>query len=290
MKLGFLFANAGPFADPDLLTHFAVAAEAAGVESLWTVEHVFVPVGYKSQYPYDKSGKMPLGENTPIPDPVLPLAFAAAKTEKIRLATGVMILPQRHPAYVAKQMATLDVLSKGRAILGVGVGWLKEEFDALGVTFETRAERTREAVAAIRSLWRGNAEAFEGKFFRWGPVAAYPTPVQPRGVPIVVGGHTDIAAKRAARYGDGFFPGRGSETELARLVDVMRAECAKVGRDPSEIEITFPLLAQDMDFVRRCRSLGVGRLVTGPPGFDRKTLDSGVADLKKRFLDPVAAG
>lgn len=288
MKFGLLFANAGPFADPGLLGHFARSAEAAGIESLWTVEHVFVPLGYKSEYPYDKSGKMPAGESLPIPDPLLPLAYVAAMTETIRLATGVMILPQRHPAYVAKQMATLDLLSKGRAILGIGVGWLKEEFDALGVDFETRAARTRESVAAIRSLWRGQPEAFEGKFYRWGPVAALPKPVQPRGVPIVVGGHTDIAAKRAARYCDGFFPGRGSEKDLTRLVGVMRSECENIGRDPAEIEITWPLLSQDAGFIERCRDLGVGRLVTAPPGYDRKGVDEGLAAMKSNLLEAHA--
>src|SRR5262245_54083193 len=138
MKIGFAFANAGPFAEPSLIAHLARMADAAGVESLWTVEHVFVPAGYKSEYPYDKSGKMPGGEVLPIPDPVLPLAYVAAITSKIRLGTGVMILPQRHPAYVAKELATLDVLSNGRAMLGIGVGWLKDEVDALGRRVDSR--------------------------------------------------------------------------------------------------------------------------------------------------------
>jgi len=285
MKLGFAFANAGPFADPVTLAHLAENSEAAGIESLWTVEHVFVPAGYQSEYPYDKSGKMPGGDTLPIPDPVLPLAFVAARTSTIRLATGVMILPQRHPAYVAKEMATLDVLSKGRAILGIGVGWLKEEFDALGIPFESRAARTRESVAAIRSLWKGESKGFEGKFFKWGPVTALPKPVQPRGVPIVIGGHTELAAKRAARYGDGFFPGRGKEEDLSKLLDVMRRECERVGRDAAEIEITLALPARDPEAVRRCASLGASRLVMGPPGFDRKTIDGGLAALKSELID-----
>src|SRR6185295_4567501 len=199
MKFGIAFANAGPFAFPELLTHLAVEAERCGIESLWTVEHVVVPVGYESKYPYDPSGKMPAPENMPIPDPILPLAFAAAVTRKIRLATGVLILPQRHPFYVAKEMATLDVLSGGRAILGIGVGWLREEFDALGIPFEDRASRTHEAVRAIRSLWSATPQPFEGKHFRWGAVESNPKPIQAGGVPIVVGGHTELAAKRAAR-------------------------------------------------------------------------------------------
>jgi probable F420-dependent oxidoreductase len=285
MKLGFAFANAGPFADPATLAHLAERSEAAGIESLWTVEHVFVPAGYQSEYPYDKSGKMPGGDSFPIPDPVLPLAFVAARTSKIRLATGVMILPQRHPAYVAKEMATLDVLSRGRAILGIGVGWLKEEFAALGVPFESRAARTREAVAAIRSLWKGDPKGFEGEFFKWGPVTALPKPVQPGGVPIVIGGHTELAAKRAARYCDGFFPGRGKEEELKHLLDVMRRECDRVGRNAAEIEITLPLPARDPEAVRRYAALGASRLIMGPPGFDRKTIDDGLAALKSELID-----
>lgn len=279
MNVGFIFANAGPFADPATLTHLAESSEAAGVESLWTVEHVFVPAGYQSEYPYDKSGKMPGGDTLPIPDPLLPLAYVAARTSKIRLATGVMILPQRHPAYVAKELATLDVLSGGRAILGIGVGWLKEEFDALGVDFKTRAARTRESVAAIRSLWRGDTKGFEGEFFKWGPVTANPKPVQPRGVPIVIGGHTELAAKRAARYCDGFFPGRGKESELQNLIDIMKRECDRVGRNAAEIEITLPLPGRDAEAIRRYVKLGASRFVMPPPGFDPKGIDAGLAEL-----------
>src|SRR2546429_697979 len=154
MKFGIAYANAGPFGFPEPLAHLARTAEEVGIESIWTVEHVVIPVGYQSKYPYDPSGKIPGPENVPIPDPILPLAFAAAVTKKLRLATGILILPQRHPIYVAKEVATLDVLSGGRAILGIGIGWLKEEFDALGIPFAERAGRTREAVRAIRSLWR----------------------------------------------------------------------------------------------------------------------------------------
>src|SRR5216683_3451847 len=201
MKIGLTFANSGPFCSPDLLAHFAQTAERCGFESLWTVEHVVFPQNFKSPYPYSRDGKIPgANDEIPIADPLLPLAFAAAVTTKLRLATGVMILPQRHPIYVAKEVATLDVLSGGRAILGIGIGWLKEEFDALGIPFAERAARTRESVRAIRSLWKETPEAFAGKFFRWGPLESNPKPVQKPGVPIVVGGHGEWAARRAARY------------------------------------------------------------------------------------------
>ena len=168
MKFGLMYANAGPLGYPDNLKSLARTAEEVGIESMWVVEHVVIPVGYRSTYPYDPSGKIPGPENMPLPDPLLALTYAAAVTERIKLATGILILPQRHPIYVAKEVATLDVLSNGRAILGIGIGWLREEFDALGIPFEERAARTAESVRAMRSLWKGEPAPFEGKFFRWG--------------------------------------------------------------------------------------------------------------------------
>jgi len=285
MKFGIAFANAGPFADPDLLAHLAVEAERVGIESLWTVEHVVIPVGYASEYPYNRSGKMPGPDSVPIPDPLLALAYAAALTRTIRLATGVLILPQRHPFYVAKEAATLDVLSRGRAILGIGVGWLKEEFDALGIPFEERAGRTHETVRAMRELWKEGPSTFEGKYFQWSAVESWPKPVQLGGVPIVLGGHTDIAAKRAARYGNGFFPARADEARAAELLGVLRDECARLDRDPASVEITLPMPGHKLDRIQRLRDLGATRLTMGPPGFDKQ----GITDGLNRFVDEVAS-
>src|SRR6516225_462938 len=126
MKIGLMFANSGPMSDPTLFAHLVKTAESCGIESIWTVEHVVIPRDYKSVYPYSSSGKIPGKENVPIPDPLLHLAFAASITGKLKLGTGVLILPQRHPLYTAKEVASLDVLSNGRALLGIGSGWLKE--------------------------------------------------------------------------------------------------------------------------------------------------------------------
>jgi probable F420-dependent oxidoreductase len=284
VKFGIMFANAGPLGLPENLEHLARTAEAVGIESLWTVEHVVVPVGYQSEYPYSSSGRMPGRESAPIPDPLLPLAYAAAVTTNIRLGTGVLILPQRHPAYVAKQAATLDVLSSGRLLLGVGIGWLREEFDALGVPFEERTPRTEEAIRAIRSLWKGEPEPFEGRFYRWGPVESNPKPVQPGGVPIVVGGHVEGAARRAARLGDGFFPARGSLKELPGLLDALRDECRRIGRDPAEIEISTGGGRLDPDRVKRYQDLGVSRLVINPPGSDQESLARGLEQFAERVI------
>ncbi len=279
MKFGLMYANAGPFAFPEMLTHLAQTAERVGVESLWTVEHVVIPVGYASTYPYDPSGKIQAPDQVPIPDPLVALGYVAAVTTRIRLATGIIILPQRHPLYVAKEVATLDVLSHGRVILGIGVGWLAEEFQALGIPFEERAARTAEMVRALRALWKDEAAPFQGKFYRWPKVESHPKPVQKPGVPIVVGGHTELAARRAARYGDGFFPGVAEEAKLKDLLAIMRDECAKLGRDPATIEISAGRASPDRDGVKRLRDLGVSRFMVPPPAYDPDGITKGLERL-----------
>lgn len=287
MKFGIMFANVGPFAQPEMLTSFAQAADEAGIESLWTVEHVAVPVGYESTYPYSPDGKMPGPENSPIPDPILPLAFAAAVTKKIRFGTGILILPQRHPIYVAKEAATMDQLSNGRFMLGIGIGWLKEEFEALGIPFENRASRTRECVDAIRTLWKEGPQSYDGKFFQWPAIESNPKPVQPGGVPIVMGGHTDISAKRAARYSDGFFPAMQSLEQFEGLKKVLNAECARLGRDPSEIELSLGAGFADLDFVKKCQDLGIARLGIAPMGFDMDSIRNGLDTLNDTILSKI---
>ena len=283
MKFGLMFANVGPFGQPDGLENLARTAEEVGIESIWTVEHVVVPTGYRSKYPYNSSGRMPGPENSPIPDPLLSLAYAAACTERLRLGTGILILPQRHPAYVAKELATLDVLSGGRAMLGVGIGWLEEEFQTLGIPFRERAGRTEESIQALRTLWKPGAHAFKGRYYSFGEVESNPKPVQQPGVPILIGGHVDGAARRAARFGDGFFP-MGDAATLERLLGIMRDECAKLDRDPAEIEITSGGRT-DPDTIARYRDLGVSRMVMPPPAFDPEGLRKGLHE----FADNVIA-
>ena len=237
MKFGIAFANIGPLAEPDHAAEFAVAAEAAGFESLWTVEHVVVPADYRSTYPYDPSGRMIGGEDSPIPDPLIWLAYLAGVTSTIKLATGVVILPQRNPVVLAKELATLDQMSAGRLLFGIGVGWLEEEFDAIGVPFADRGRRTDDYVAALRSLWRDDKASHHSEFVDFTDCILRPRPVQ-TSVPIHVGGHTDVAARRAGRLGDGFFPAKGSHEELARRFDIVRATATEHGRDPSAIELT----------------------------------------------------
>ncbi len=237
MKFGLAFANLGPASSPDGALTFARAAEAAGFESVWTVEHVVVPAGYESTYPYDPSGRMPGPEDSSLPDPLIWLSFLASATTTLKLGTGVLILPQRNPLVLAKEVATLDVLSGGRVLLGIGSGWLEEEFDAIGVPFAERGKRTDDSVAALRALWSQEAASHDGISASFERCISRPQPVAGT-VPIHVGGHTEVAARRAGRLGDGFFPASGSHERLAELFALTRRTAEEHGRDPDAIELT----------------------------------------------------
>jgi probable F420-dependent oxidoreductase len=266
MRFGITFVNVLGFGKPEGAKAIATAAEDAGFDSLWTVEHVIVPKGYQSEYPYSDTGRMPGPEHSSIPDSFIWLSFVAAVTSTIKLATGVAILPQRNVIYTAKEIATLDRLSGGRVMLGVGAGWLAEEFAALGVPFERRGERLDEYIRALRVLWADDEPTFHGEFVDFEGALCRPQPVN-KAVPIIVGGHTKRAARRAGELGDGFVPGRTDPDELKELLDVMRRAADKAGRDPDAIEVTAGG-AMDPAGVERYRALGVSRLLVPPLAFD----------------------
>jgi probable F420-dependent oxidoreductase len=270
MKFALGYANAGPFAEPENAVGLAQLLEELGFESLWTVEHVVVPSGYQSPYPYSEDGRMPGGESVAIPDPLIWLTYVGAATTTLRLATGILILPQRNPIVLAKELATLDRLTSGRLELGVGVGWLEEEFDAIGVPFEERGRRTDEYIEVLRKLWREDESSYDGAFTRFAPLKSFPKPASANGPRIHIGGHTLPAARRAGRLGDGFFPGRGGD-EMVALLDEMRASARAAGRDPDTIEITGGG-ALDLDGVKQAADLGVARYLIPPLGWDLETL------------------
>jgi len=237
MKFGIMFANTGHGSSPEGATAVATAAEAGGFEAIWTVEHVVVPSGYESKYPYDPSGKMAGGaEEFDLPDPLIWLTWVAAHTTRIKLATGILIVPQRNPVITAKELATLDHLSGGRMVLGVGAGWLAEEFAALDVPFHDRGKRLDEYIAVMRALWSGDKTTFSGDYFDFENCISLPRPTNGT-IPVIVGGHSTAAAKRAGRIGDGFFPGSASATEIGELITLVRQTAEDHGRDPDSIEM-----------------------------------------------------
>lgn len=272
MKFTLHFGN-NTFPDLPSAIRMVKAAEAAGFDSVVAVDHVVFPHRYTSVYPYAPGGRLPGGPGSPLPDPLIWMAAMAAVTTKLRFMTGVIILPLRDPFVLAKQVATLDSMSGGRVELGIGVGWLKEEFEAMGVPFEKRGKRSDEYIAVMRKLWAEDGASFKGEFVAFDEVSSNPKPVN-RAIPIVIGGHSEAAAKRAGRLGDGFFPSIGAQVDTVPLFDVMRRAAEAAGRDPKSIEIMagcpdlLPGSGKDpRPAIEERARQGVGRIVLPLPRF-----------------------
>jgi probable F420-dependent oxidoreductase len=274
MKAGIIFANSGRFSRPELFAQLARDCEQLGFESIWTVEHVVIPNPHMP-YPGSRDGSMPGGDEVPIPDPLIPLAYAAAITTRLKFSTGVIILPQRHPLYLAKQLATLDLLSKGRLMVGVGSGWMTEEFDSLGIGYNVRGARTDESIQAMRAIWRDDVATFHGKHFHFHDVKSFPKPIQKGGIPIHVGGHSPAAARRAGKFGDGFFPTVTDPVKLKEMFGLVRDEAKKAGRNPDTIEFSA-MAAPKAESLKALAAVGVSRVVFGPPSSDPAKLRAGL--------------
>ena len=287
MKVGIAFANILNFGTPEGSIQFAQAAEKAGVDSLWTVEHVIYPSNYDSEYPYDTSGKMMMAPDTDLTDPLIWLTWLAANTSSIRLGTGILILPERNPLVLAKELGTLDSLSGGRVELGIGVGWLKEEFDALGIPWERRGARTDEYVAVMQKLWSGNEVSFDGEFVSFENISSNTKPVH-GSVPITIGGHSDAAARRAGRIGNGFFPGNG---DLQHMLNLMNESAEQNGRDPKEIEVNWgdnEIMGSDpIAAAEKLKSQGVTRIIVPSVMFLNNTEEQ-LAEFGERVVSKIS--
>ncbi|MEQ9450770.1 MAG: LLM class F420-dependent oxidoreductase [Pseudomonadales bacterium] len=290
MKIGLAFASSIAIDGAQALA-ICKRAEDAGLESVWGGEHVIMPDSITSKYPYTPDGKIPAEPETPIPDPLIWLAFAAAAAPTLRLGTCILIVPQRNPLILAKELATLDVLSGGRVELGLGVGWMKEEFDALGVDWARRGARNDEYIAAMQALWAGPHAEFHGEFVDFEPVTCSPRPVNGH-IPILVGGDTDAAVRRAVRLADGYFPGEGDADRLQALLQRLHKATEDAGRDPASIEINAMFGTQMADpeaGLEQLAALGVDRIMipafffAGPDGLDN------LSKLAERLM-PIAKG
>ena len=258
--------RSGVTSDPAWMTSFARHAEATGFESVVLVEHAVVVSDYDSTYPYSPSGKMPLPDDCSIPDPLDLIAYLAAVTERITLATGVLVLPNHQAVVLAKRIATVDVLSAGRVRMCVGVGWMDEELRATGADPRSRGRRTDETIAAMRALWadEGTEGAdFDGEFFSFHRAHSFPKPVRAGGVPIHIGGHSGAAARRAGRVGNGFQPLGLAPEELGVRLEQMRAAAEETGRDAGDIELSLSgyLPTTSEQDVADAESVGATRLV-----------------------------
>ena len=261
MKVGLIPVNVGS-SNVENMVGLAQLAEGVGFESVWTFEHVIVPVDYKSRYPYDESGKMGVTPETNFVDPLVALSAIAASTKTVRLGTGVNILSQANPLFLAKQAASLDWISGGRFMLGVGIGWLKEEFAAMGVPFDRRGARFDDYVQAMRKVWSGDVVEHQSDFLSWTGFKSYPVPVQDP-LPVIIGGSKGKAFQRIAKYGDGWYAPTSSVEGLAELMPQLDRACEAEGRDRSTVEVSAMWIpaVEGADVIPRYVDLGVSRLI-----------------------------
>ena len=261
---------------------------------MWAVEHLLVAVDYEPRYSYSADGRMPGAPGTVMPDPLEWLTYFAACTSTVRLATGVVVVPLHAPLVLAKRVATLDALSGGRVTLGVGLGWQVEEYRAVGVPYEERGARADEAIEALRACWGPDPVTFSGPFTEVPAASVLPKPTQGAALPIVVGGSTDFAARRAGRLGDGFFPYVCGPEDYAARIEVIRSTAAEHGRDPGAVELTvWPGSyrfgsAFDLDLAKAYADLGVTRFVVSAqeaPGATFDDLRRFLTDYRTQVLD-----
>lgn len=299
MKVGITCGGIGPYATGEFIRNSAIAAERAGFSHYLMPDHVVQFAEYpQSDYPYaggsgqeapEPSDDAPLhfdddtyanqDPRNPLIDPVMGMAWAAAATTTLEVGSNILVLPQRNPLFLAKTVATLDSFSNGRVMLGVGAGWAREEFDAVGVDFRQRGSRTDEAIEAMRRLWLDEFSSYQGKHFRFDKACSFPKPARPGGVQVLIGGESIAAMRRVARLGDGWLPYNMPVEDAARMVGDVREMTRAEGRDPDTLRIVKIVYSTATpDDLKRYRDAGVtefniassGEVAPSGPGLDAK--------------------
>lgn len=290
--------SSGVTADPQWLASYAGQLERLGFESIVMIDHPVVVVGHDDRYPYSGDGSWVMDTHAVIPDALEVLAFLAGVTSTLGLATGVLVLPVHHPAVLAKRLATIDRLSSGRLRVAVGMGWMHEEIEACGVDFASRGRRADETIDLMRALWSDDSPdglTASGEFFSLRGAVTRPKPVRPAGVPIVIGGHSPAAARRAGLRGDGFQPIGVDSDRLTELLAVMRRSAQAAGRDPSALEVSLgsALATVSAADVERLQAAGAHRVVAAATS-RLDDLDAAIEELtvaaRRLELQPRAAG
>lgn len=269
MRFGVTFPAAGALAAPRDFAKLAAQVETLGFDSGWVTDHVAMPVQVGSRYPYAADGAVTWPAATPWLDPLTALTWAAAATDTLRLGTSILVGGLRHPLLLAKQAASLDYLSRGRLVLGLGAGWLAEEFELVDQPFDRRYGRLAEQIELMRRCWLGQVMPYEGAFYRTEAFVMAPSPARP--VPILIGGHGPAALRLVARRGDGWHPTHLSPAQYAERLDALEPLLAAEGRSLSDVELTVRIgggTVVDDDLVDGYRSIGV-RLVVFDPDYSR---------------------
>jgi probable F420-dependent oxidoreductase len=280
MKIALFGINTGPCANPSIAAAVARAAEAAGFESLWTGEHIVLP---EPQVP-----PSPVPADTPFIDSAIALAFVAANTHRVRLGTGIIILPQRNPVVLAKELASVDVLSDGRLIFGIGIGYLEPEFAAIGAPFDLKGPRSEEFLAAMIALWSMERPEYQGRFISFKGINAMPRPVQKPHPEIVFGGHSKQAYSRAARLAKGWFGFALDVDGAAKSIEGLKRACTAVGRRFDDLEVSVtPRGRVDLETAHRFAELGVSRLVLLHRGRDEDGILNFVRQTERDLIDKL---
>jgi len=260
MKIGVFATFMSPYGTPDMIRDFGRAVEAVGVESIWMGEHVVLFDEMEFPYPGSRDGRIPVPEGGGMLDTVATFGLLAGVTEKVRLGTGIALVPQRNPVYTAKEFATLDWLSRGRMDFGIGVGWCKEEVIACGYSWEDRGERCDEFLKTMISLWTDPVASFEGRHVQLAPCRMDPKPVQKPHVPIIVGGHGKRSLRRAAEFGSGWY-GFALNPELtAGVLAELDEALERRGRSREQFQIVITPLSTTEEDIAAYREMGVDRL------------------------------
>ena len=285
MRLGLHAIGVGAGARRLVIEAVAQAAERLGFSTLWAGEHVVMVDKAQSRYPYSSDGQIAVPAGADWLDPFIALSFAAAATRKICVATGVLLLAEHNPVIVAKRAASLDFVSDGRLVLGVGVGWSKEEFDALGIPFARRGLRTNEYVEAMRVLWREDVASFAGEFVSFSGVRVNPKPVHRRKIPIVIGGNSDAALRRVAQIGDGWYGFNLSGVGAVRdRLTLLREFCRDAGREVTDLDICVAIENPRPQDLAALDELGVQELVlVEAPPEEAGAAEQWVAALARRW-------
>ena len=247
MRIDLWVPTASPFSTPELLAAIGAEAEQRGIGTIWVGEHVVLFEEYASSYPYAEDGRIPAPAGTGLLEPLNTLSFLAAHTTTVRLGTAMVLLPQRNPVYTAKEVSTLDWLSNGRVDLGVGVGWLAEEFDAVNVPWPHRGRRTDEYLEVLTTLWCDETSAYEGEFYSLNPCSMFPKPVQKPHPPIHIGGESGAALARVARAGQGWHTFNRTPDQLAEPLGRLDGLLAEHGRSRNEVTVTVCPYFQPLD-------------------------------------------
>jgi probable F420-dependent oxidoreductase len=285
MRLGLHALGIGAGARRAVIDAVARAAEAEGFSTLWSGEHIVMVDRSESRYPYSADGQIAVPAAADWLDPLVGLSFVAAATRGIELATGVLLLPEHNPLLLAKQAASLDTLSGGRLTLGVGVGWSREEFAALGIPFERRGERAAEYAAAMRVLWRDDIASFDGEFVAFDSVRVNPKPIRDRQIPIVIGGNSDAALRRVAAWGEGWYGFNLAGVDAVReRIAMLHRLCGEKGRDVRELHLAVALDGGKPEDIPALAELGVSELVlVEPPPEDPRAAADWVGTLASRW-------